>query len=379
MTIYLVGGAVRDRLLGFPFVEKDWVVVGSSPKEMLQQGYTPVGKDFPVFLHPTTHEEYALARTERKTAPGYKGFTFHTDLSVSLEQDLYRRDLTINAIAQNNEGELIDPYHGQADIKQKLLRHVSPAFAEDPVRILRIARFAARYHHLGFTIADDTIAMIHSMVEKGETQHLVAERVWQECYKALSEKSPALFFRTLEQCHALEDIFPALESGEDVNRAVALLEHISQAIVDPASRLAAFCFALKEDGIIQLMAHVGAPNECKDLALLTQQFATIIYHQQQWTAQNIVRLFQKTDALRKPERFENLLTIWANIAASDHPLTEVSPAILTTFMQGALAQYKNVNPQTLIQQGYEKSALGEAIKTVRQENIQAWLNSQTSL
>ena len=193
MEAYLVGGAVRDQLLNIPVHERDWVVVGATPEQMLAQGYTPVGKDFPVFLHPETHEEYALARTERKTAPGYHGFVFHADASVTLEQDLYRRDLTINAIAKNAQGQLFDPYHGQRDLQQKILRHVSPAFAEDPVRILRLARFAARFHHLGFRIADETLTLMQAMVVQGEVSALTPERVWRESERALGEKNPQIF------------------------------------------------------------------------------------------------------------------------------------------------------------------------------------------
>lgn len=193
METYLVGGAVRDQLLGLSVRERDWVVTGATPEQMLASGYTPVGKDFPVFLHPDTHEEYALARTERKTAAGYHGFVFHTDTTVTLEQDLYRRDLTINAIAQNQQGQLFDPYNGQQDVQKKILRHVSPAFAEDPVRILRLARFAARFYHLGFRIADETLALMQSMVAQGEVSALTTERVWRECERALSEKIHRFF------------------------------------------------------------------------------------------------------------------------------------------------------------------------------------------
>lgn len=212
MNIYLVGGAVRDRLLDYPVLERDWLVIGATPEMMLAQGYRPVGKDFPVFLHPQTHEEYALARTERKTAPGYKGFSVDANPAVTLEEDLLRRDLTINAIAESEDGVLFDPYGGQRDLQQRLLRHVSPAFNEDPVRILRVARFAARYAHLGFTVADETRQLMRDMVGSGEADHLVAERVWAELYKALTETTPAAFFETLRDCGALAVIFPELEA-----------------------------------------------------------------------------------------------------------------------------------------------------------------------
>ena len=211
MQIYLVGGAVRDKLLGFPVIENDWVVIGETPESMVNAGFRPVGKDFPVFLHPQTHDEYALARTERKTAPGYKGFTVHAAPDVSLEQDLIRRDLTINAMALTSLGQLVDPYGGQQDLKRRIFRHISPAFAEDPVRILRVARFAARYHHLGFTLAAETRALMQSMVAAGEVDYLVPERVWAELFKALKERRPSAFFYTLKDCTALATIFPEID------------------------------------------------------------------------------------------------------------------------------------------------------------------------
>lgn len=211
MQIFLVGGAVRDTLLNYPVREKDWVVIGETPESMIAQGFMPVGKDFPVFLHPKTQEEYALARTERKVAPGYKGFTVHASPDVTLEDDLIRRDLTINAIARHEDGTLIDPFGGQQDLEARIFRHVSPAFREDPVRILRLARFAARYAHLGFTIADETLSLMKQMVTDGETTHLVPERVWAELNKALTDQSPSSFFYTLKECHALKSIFPEID------------------------------------------------------------------------------------------------------------------------------------------------------------------------
>jgi tRNA nucleotidyltransferase (CCA-adding enzyme) len=210
MEIYLVGGAVRDQLLHLPVKERDWVVLGETPDSMIKQGFRPVGKDFPVFLHPVSHEEYALARTERKTGPGYKGFSVHASPDVSLEQDLLRRDLTINAIAMTPEGRIVDPYGGQQDLQKRILRHISPAFTEDPVRILRVARFAARYRHLGFTLHEDTRNLMRQMVASGEADHLVAERVWAELLKALNEPSPSAFFLALKDCGALAAIFPEI-------------------------------------------------------------------------------------------------------------------------------------------------------------------------
>ncbi|MBX9868265.1 MAG: multifunctional CCA addition/repair protein, partial [Burkholderiaceae bacterium] len=214
MKTYVVGGAVRDRLLGLPVQDKDYVVVGATPEIMLKQGYTPVGKDFPVFLHPKTHEEYALARTERKTAPGYKGFVFHADAAVTLEQDLIRRDLTINAMAEDENGVLIDPFHGQRDLQDRIFRHVSPAFAEDPVRILRIARFAARFSQppFAFSLAPETLSLMQSMVQAGEVDALVAERVWQEIARGLMEAKPSRMFEVLRACGALQRLLPELDA-----------------------------------------------------------------------------------------------------------------------------------------------------------------------
>ncbi|MGR8980555.1 MAG: multifunctional CCA addition/repair protein [Gammaproteobacteria bacterium] len=211
MDVYLVGGAVRDKLLDLPVTERDWVVLGETPESMIDRGFRPVGKDFPVFLHPESHEEYALARTERKTSPGYKGFAIHATPDVSLEQDLLRRDLTINAIAMTPDGRIIDPYGGRQDLEKRILRHISPAFAEDPVRILRVARFAARYRHLGFKLDENTRLLMEQMVNSGEANHLVPERVWAELAKALSEKTPSAFFSTLKDCRALVVVFPEID------------------------------------------------------------------------------------------------------------------------------------------------------------------------
>jgi len=212
MQIYKVGGAVRDKLLNRKVVDHDYVVVGATIEEMLAAGYTPVGKDFPVFLHPQSHDEYALARTERKIAKGYHGFEFYTDSRVSLEDDLIRRDLTINAIAEDEQGQLYDPFHGIEDLKKRILRHISPAFAEDPLRVIRVARFAARYADYGFSIADETMVMMRCLVDNDEVDALVVERVWQEVEKALSDNNPWIFFKVLRQCGALARLFPELES-----------------------------------------------------------------------------------------------------------------------------------------------------------------------
>ena len=211
MQIYRVGGAVRDRLLNYPSSENDWVVVGASPQQLIDRGYRPVGRDFPVFIHPQSGEEYALARTERKSGHGYGGFTFYTASNITLIDDLQRRDLTINAIAEDSDGRLIDPYNGQRDLNNKILRHVSDAFLEDPLRVLRTARFAARYHHLGFSIASETMDAMRALVNSGEMEHLVAERVWRETQRALGEQTPQVYFQTLRDCGALSCILPEVD------------------------------------------------------------------------------------------------------------------------------------------------------------------------
>ena len=212
MQVYLVGGAVRDQLLGHPYHEKDYVVVGATPEQLLAQGYQPVGKDFPVFLHPETKDEYALARTERKSGQGYHGFEFYTDISVTLEDDLIRRDLTINAIAMDDDGKIYDPYHGHEDLNNKILRHVSDAFAEDPLRVLRVARFAARYHQYGFTVAEETLALMQQLADSGELKALTPERVWKETSRALMERDADVYFETLRQCGALKFLFPEIDA-----------------------------------------------------------------------------------------------------------------------------------------------------------------------
>lgn len=334
--IYCVGGAVRDRLLGLPVVDHDWVVVGSTPQAMADQGFLPVGRDFPVFLHPETHEEYALARTERKTASGYKGFAVYAAPEVTLEEDLLRRDFTINAIAEDSEGNLIDPYHGRDDLRAGILRHVSSAFNEDPVRILRGARFAARF---GFVIASETLALMRDMVNNGEVDALIPERVWQELARGLMEKTPSRFFETLRSCGALQKIMPEVDALYGVPQPEKYHPEIdcgihTMLVVDDAARhdyaLEVRFAALTHDlgkattpGDI-LPRHIGhevrgvdlvktltqrlrATGECRDLALLAARYHGDIHRAQQLRSDTIISLFQSTDAWRRPVRFEQLL------------------------------------------------------------------------
>jgi tRNA nucleotidyltransferase (CCA-adding enzyme) len=336
MQTYCVGGAVRDRLLGLPVQDHDWVVVGSTPEEMVAQGYKPVGADFPVFLHPDTHEEYALARTERKTAAGYKGFKVYAAPDVTLEQDLLRRDFTINAIAEDDDGNLIDPYNGQADLKAGILRHVSDAFAEDPVRILRGARFAARF---GFSFAPETLALMRSMVANGEVDALVAERVWQELARGLMEKHPSRFFMTLRECGALKKILPEVDALFGVPQPahyhpeIDCGVHVMMVLDDTAKhdrpleiRFAALGHDLgkattPEDTLPRHIGHemrsvdllkrlcerLRVPGECRDLALLVAQYHSHVHKVRELRPDTIVKVFDACDLWRKPERFAQIL------------------------------------------------------------------------
>lgn len=302
LKIYLVGGAIRDELLGLPVKEKDWVVVGASPEELLAKGFEPVGKDFPVFLHPKTYEEYALARTERKISKGYKGFTFHTEPNVTLEEDLKRRDLTINAMARDDHGTLIDPYGGQKDLKAKCLRHISPAFAEDPVRILRLARFASKLPD--FSVDPETNHLMESMVNKGEVNALVSERVWQEFSRALAEKQPIRFFEVLHDCGALAVLFPMLPLNSRgilaFNRAIILSK------LSPV-RFAALTHAIDRNTLNELIQRYRIPKEFSELADLSCQYTQMYDDILNADANTLLQFIKKTDALRRPNRFKNFL------------------------------------------------------------------------
>lgn len=303
MQFYLVGGAVRDKLLGLPVKEKDWVVVGATPEEMIELGYQPVGKEFPVFLHPETHEEYALARTERKTGKGYKGFIFHATPDVKLVEDLKRRDLTINAMAESPDGELIDPYHGQEDLKNKIFRHVSSAFQEDPVRILRLARFSARFPD--FTVHPDTKKLIHTMSTTGEINALVPERVWQELSKALKEPKPINFFKILSKSHALSILFPEINMQSNGIKALTRATEISHS--NPI-RFAALLHDIPEKGIRRLVRHYRIPNEYSDLALVLARHGDVYRKILNLNAESLLSFILATDVLRRPNRFNDFLT-----------------------------------------------------------------------
>ncbi len=309
MKTFRVGGSVRDELLGLAVQDHDHVVVGANPAEMAKLGFRPIGADFPVFLHPETHEEYALARTERKTAPGYRGFVFHADESVTLEEDLRRRDLTINAMARGEDGALVDPYGGERDLRAGLLRHVSDAFAEDPVRILRVARFAARF---GFAIAPETLALMTRMVRSGEADALVAERVWQELARGLMEKTPSRMIAVLRECAALERILPELDrSFERPDVPEALAQRIDCAARGDralAVRFALLVLDLGSDEAARLAARVNAPGDCRELAQLAiRERASIA--SADLDADSTLEVLERSDAFRRPDRLERLLEV----------------------------------------------------------------------
>ena len=387
MKVYLVGGAVRDQLLGYPVKERDWVVVGATPEDLIKEGSQQVGRDFPVFLHPKTREEYALARTERKTAPGYHGFTCDFNPLVTLEDDLARRDLTINALAMDADGRLIDPYHGQDDLQGKLLRHVSQAFVEDPVRVLRVARFAARYHHLDFKLADETRALMYAMVRRGELGHLVAERVWQEWQRSLQERNPELFISTLRACGALRVVLPELDAlfgvpnpchyHPEVDSGIHSLMVLSAAVSmsdDPLIRFAAMTHDLgkactpmrawpghhghEELGlaVIDSLCHrLRIPADYRKFALMSSRFHLKIHRVSELRADTIVTIFDKTDAFRRRPLFDDLLVVCEADAQGRGRHVEYHQAQHWCHL---LDECSKISAQTVIAQGLQ----GEAIK-----------------
>ncbi|MDM7322616.1 MAG: multifunctional CCA addition/repair protein, partial [Gammaproteobacteria bacterium] len=378
MKIYLVGGAVRDALLGLPVRERDYVVVGATPADMLERGFRPVGKDFPVFLHPETNEEYALARTERKSGHGYHGFVVHASPKVTLEEDLARRDLTINAIAQAADGRLIDPYGGARDLKARLLRHVSPAFAEDPVRLLRVARFAARFASLGFRVADETLILMRHMVHNGEIDALVPERVWQEIVKALATDHPARFFEVLRETGALARLLPELDAlfgvpqpamhHPEIDTGVHSLMVLQQAVrlgADGATRFAALLHDLGKGNtprelwphhygherrgaqlIKRLAERLRLPTHDRDLALMAARWHLHAHKAFELRPSTLLKLLEGLDALRRPERFESFLLV-CEADARGRAGFEDRPYPQAEFLRQALAVVKGVAVQPL--------------------------------
>lgn len=400
MEIYLVGGAVRDQLLGHPIHDRDWVVVGATPQQLLAKGYQQVGADFPVFLHPQTHEEYALARTERKQGHGYGGFTVDATPEVTLEDDLLRRDLTINAMAQDEHGHLIDPYHGQRDLEQRILRHVSDAFTEDPLRVLRVARYAARYHHFGFTIADETMALMQQLAASGELAHLTAERVWKETARALSDQAPQVYFQVLRQCGALAVWFPELDRlfgvpnpprwHPEVDTGVHTLMVLQQAaqLSDALPvRYAALLHDLgkgltpeekwpshhghEKAGVALVKAlsdRLKAPNDCRDLAMLVSEYHTHIHQIMALKPATLLKVFNACDAWRKPERFKQLLLACVADARGRTGFETIAYE-QADYARAALAAAQQVDVQTIIQAGYQGAAIREQLDKARRRAI----------
>ncbi len=402
METYLVGGAVRDQLLNYPVQERDWVVVGASPDEMLARGFQQVGKDFPVFLHPQTRDEYALARTERKQGHGYTGFAVHCATDVTLEEDLLRRDLTINAMALDGEDKLIDPYGGQRDLQQRLLRHVSAAFVEDPLRVLRTARFAARYAHLGFRVAGETMALMTEIVSQGELAHLPAERVWIEMDRALGERNPEVFIEVLRECKALAELLPELNAlfgvpqpeahhpeidsgvhtllalqqavrlngGNDVRFAV-LLHDLGKGIT-PAEELPRH-IAHEHRGVKLVAAacrRLKAPNLYRDLALKVCEYHLLCHRARELRGTTLLKLLTATDALRRPERFDAFL-LACEADARGRRGNEDAPYPQADYMRHAQQIAVQVTAADFADKGLEGRAMGDAINAERASRLES--------
>lgn len=397
MRTFLVGGAVRDRLLGRDVVDRDYVVVGATPEELARLGFRPIGRDFPVFLHPTTREEYALARTERKSGRGYHGFVFSTDPSVTLEQDLERRDLTINAMAEDRDGGLVDPFGGARDIEARMLRHVSPAFAEDPVRVLRVARFAARFSPLGFRIADETLALMKRMVDDGEVEHLVAERVWAETRKALAEPAPSAFLKSLRACGALRILFPEIDALYGVPQRAEFHPEVDtgvhvELVLDMAARLApgddliGFC-ALTHDlgkaltpadqlprrvghehaGVAPLRAlasRLRVPAEHAALAEHVCRFHLDMHRAFELRPETLLSILERIDAFRRPDRLAPFLLACeadkrGRLGAGNASYPQAD------YVRAAHAAAAAVDAAGFVAQGLAGPAIGEAVRKAR--------------
>ena len=402
MNIYLVGGAVRDALLGYPVSEHDWVVVGARPQDLLAEGYQQVGKDFPVFLHPQTKDEYALARTERKQGHGYTGFAVHCDPGVTLEEDLLRRDLTVNAMAKTPTGKLIDPYGGQRDLAARVLRHVSEAFVEDPLRVLRTARFAARYAHLGFTVAPETIALMQSITAAGELEYLPAERVWAELERALAERDPQVFVRVLRDCGALQRLLPEVDAlfgvpqnpayHPEIDTGVHTLMALEQATrLSPATEVR-YAVLLHDLGkgttpasewprhiaheqrgkalVEQVSRRLRASNQHRLLAVKVCQYHTLCHRALDLRGRTVLKLLTATDALRRPELFEAFLQACEadargrlGLEQRDYPQAD--------YLREARAVIEEVTAASFAAQGLTGKALGEAISAERVRRLEA--------
>ncbi|QXI38916.1 multifunctional CCA addition/repair protein [Pseudomonas xantholysinigenes] len=366
MQIYKVGGAVRDRLLGRPVSDIDWLVVGATVEQMQAQGFRPVGADFPVFIHPKTGEEYALARTERKSGRGYGGFTFHASPEVTLEEDLIRRDLTINAMAEDEQGTLYDPYHGKQDLDARILRHVSPAFAEDPLRVLRVARFAARYAPLGFRVADDTLKLMRQIAESGELQALTAERSWKEIERALLESEPQVFIQVLHSCGALQELMPELMHNSD---SLITLHQAAQHQQSLAVRWACLLRGLASAAIKAINQRFKAPRECQELAVLIGEWADRADQALELAPAELLEMLQKFDVYRRPQRFEEFIeTCRMGALPEDQGYPQAE------YLRGAATTARAVDVKPLMDSGLSGQALGEALKAERLKALMAYRN-----
>ncbi|PLW68200.1 multifunctional CCA addition/repair protein [Pseudohalioglobus lutimaris] len=402
MQTYLVGGAVRDQLLGYPVHEQDWVVVGASPDEMLALGFQQVGKDFPVFLHPQTRDEHALARTERKQGHGYTGFAVHCDKDVTLEEDLLRRDLTINAMALDEDGNLFDPYGGQHDLERRLLRHVSAAFVEDPLRVLRTARFAARYAHLGFSVAQETMTLMTEIVGQGELAHLPAERVWIEMDRALGERNPEVFVEVLRQCNALAKLLPELDAlfgvpqpeahHPEIDSGAHTLLALQQAVRLNGGNDVRFAVLLHDLGkgltpeqeLPRHIAHehrgvklveaacrrLKAPNLYRELALKVCEYHLLSHRAMELRGKTLLKLLTVTDALRRPERFEAFL-LSCEADARGRLGSEDKPYPQADYLRRAQQLAAQVNASDFADKGLHGKAIGEAISGERASRLES--------
>ena len=396
MQVYKVGGAVRDRLLGLPVTDIDRVVVGATTEEMLAQGFRPVGADFPVFLHPKTGEEYALARTERKSGRGYGGFTFYASPEVTLEEDLIRRDLTINAMAEDDQLNLTDPYHGQRDLEARILRHVSPAFAEDPLRVLRVARFAARYAGLGFTVADETMNLMRQLSESGELQALTAERSWKEISRALLEDHPQVFIQVLRDCGALKELMPEVVAlfgvpqpethHPEIDTGLHTLSVLEQSALHKQPLTVRWACLLHDLGKgltpeeewprhiahehtgLKLIKAVNerfkVPKDCQELASLVGQYHTHGHRALELKASTLLELLQSFDIYRRPQRFEEFIASCEMDARGRKGLEQRSYP-QAGYLRGAAKAARAVAVQPLLEQGFKGPKLGEALKRER--------------
>ncbi|MGL6316478.1 multifunctional CCA addition/repair protein [Vibrio sp. WXL103] len=396
MKVYLVGGAVRDQLLGLPVYDKDWVVVGSTPEQMLAQGYAAVGKDFPVFLHPKTKQEHALARTERKSGTGYTGFECFFDPSVSLEDDLMRRDLTINAMAEDEFGQLHDPYNGQQDLQDKVLRHVSDAFIEDPLRVLRVARFAAKLAHLDFTVAEETMLLMKRITQSGELEHLTPERVWQEWHKSLSTQDPQVFLSVLRECGALSVVLPELDAlfgvpqpeqwHPEVDTGIHTLMVAKQAALLSESTVVRFAAQVHDLGkgitpenewpshkrhcftglklIKKLSQRVKVPNEYRDLALMVCEQHSNIHRAAELRAATILKVLSSFDVWRKPQRLNDILLCCMADSRGRTGFEQIDYPQKALFEQAYQAAAQ-VSTQAIIADGFQGAAIRDELESRR--------------